>query len=267
MRISVIIPALNEEEPIAAVVRSCLTTGLPDEVIVVDNGSTDRTAERAQAAGAKVVAEPDPGYGRACAAGVQALSPHCEIVVFLDGDGSDCPEFMDRLVEPVIRGEQDFVIGSRTRGNREAGSMNFQQVFAGRIAGFLLRLLYGVRYSDMCPFRAIRRDALERLGMRETTYGPPGRGCGFWNCQWIIAAALVANRKCRERSEELSWPGPASSPLSFASRWSAQAKGSEPGPALRPLDPGSAKKCLEQPRAGGLQIVFPGAILFDKLPP
>jgi len=186
MRISVIIPALNEEEPIAAVVRSCLTTGLPDEVIVVDNGSTDRTAERAQAAGAKVVAEPDPGYGRACAAGVQALSPHCEIVVFLDGDGSDCPEFMDRLVEPVIRGEQDFVIGSRTRGNREAGSMNFQQVFAGRIAGFLLRLLYGVRYSDMCPFRAIRRDALERLGMRETTYG--------WNLEMQMRAARARLR-------------------------------------------------------------------------
>ncbi|HKP03507.1 MAG TPA: glycosyltransferase family 2 protein [Chthoniobacterales bacterium] len=186
MRISVIIPALNEEEPIAAVVRDCLATGLPDEVIVVDNGSTDRTAERARGAGAKVVAEPTPGYGRACAAGVSALSPDCEIVVFLDGDGSDCPEFMGQLVAPVVRGDQDFVIGSRTRGNREPGSMNFQQVFAGRIAGFLLRLLYGVRYSDMCPFRAIRRGALERLGMKEETYG--------WNLEMQMRAARARLR-------------------------------------------------------------------------
>jgi glycosyltransferase involved in cell wall biosynthesis len=186
MRISVIIPALNEEEPIAAVVRACLTTGLPDEVIVVDNASTDRTAERARGAGARVVAEPAPGYGRACAAGVRALSPDCEVVVFLDGDGSDCPEFMGRLIEPVIRNEQDFVIGSRTRGNREPGSMNFQQVFAGRIAGFLLRLLYGVRYTDMCPFRAIRRDALEGLGMKEQTYG--------WNLEMQMRAARARLR-------------------------------------------------------------------------
>ncbi|HMG06500.1 MAG TPA: glycosyltransferase family 2 protein [Chthoniobacterales bacterium] len=170
-RVSVIIPALNEEEPIAAVVRDCLTTGLPDEVIVVDNGSSDRTTECARTGGARVVAEPTPGYGRACAAGVRALSPECQIVVFLDGDGSDCPELMQQLVRPIADGKQDFVIGSRTRGKREAGSMNFQQVFAGHIAGVLLRMLYGVRYTDMCPFRAIRRDVLEGLGMKEKTYG------------------------------------------------------------------------------------------------
>lgn len=186
MKISVIIPALNEEEPIAAVVRDCLATGLPDEVIVVDNGSTDRTAERARGAGAKVVAEPTPGYGRACAAGIRALAPDCETVVFLDGDGSDCPEFMEQLVQPIIRDAQDFVIGSRTRGKREAGSMNFQQIFAGRIAGLLLRLLYGVRYSDMCPFRAIRRNALEKLGMREATYG--------WNLEMQMRAARAGLR-------------------------------------------------------------------------
>src|SRR6476469_5124100 len=169
--ISVIIPALNEEEPIADVVRECLATGLPGEVVVVDNGSSDRTAERAAAAGARVVSEPTPGYGRACAAGVRALSPDCDLVVFLDGDGSDCPEFISQLVVPIQRGEQDFVIGSRTRGQRERGSMNFQQVFAGRVAGWLLRLLYGVRYSDMCPFRAIRPAVLEKLGMKEQTYG------------------------------------------------------------------------------------------------
>ncbi|HYJ06882.1 MAG TPA: glycosyltransferase family 2 protein [Chthoniobacterales bacterium] len=181
-----IIPALNEEEPIAAVVRDCLATGLPGEVIVVDNGSTDRTAEHARAAGAKVAPEPTPGYGRACAAGIRALSANCEIVVFLDGDGSDCPEFMGQLVQPIIRNEQDFVIGSRTRGKRERGSMNFQQVFAGRIAGVLLRLLYGVRYSDMCPFRAIRRGALEKLGMKEATYG--------WNLEMQMRAPRAGLR-------------------------------------------------------------------------
>src|SRR3981081_2413822 len=156
--IAVIIPALNEEEPIAAVVHACLTTGLPGEVIVVDNGSSDRTAERAEAAGAKVVLEPTPGYGRACAAGIRALAPECDLVVFLDGDGSDCPEFMPQLVEPIRRSGQDFVIGSRTRGRREPGSMNFQQVFAGRIAGIFLRLLFGVKYFDDGPFPASRAD-------------------------------------------------------------------------------------------------------------
>ena len=130
--ISVIIPALDEEEPIAGVVGECLATGLPNEVIVVDNGSTDRTAERAHEAGARVVTAPR-GYGRACAAGVRALSPECHIVVFLDGDGSDVPAFMNQLVEPVALGTHDFVIGSRTRGQREPGSMNLQQIFAGRV--------------------------------------------------------------------------------------------------------------------------------------
>lgn len=199
--ISVVIPALNEEEPIAAVVRDCLGTGLPGEVLVVDNGSRDRTAERASAAGAKVVSEPTPGYGRACAAGVRALSPECDIVVFLDGDGSDCPEFMAQLVDPIRRDEQDFVIGSRTRGQRERGSMNFQQVFAGRVAGWWLRPLYGVRYTDMCPFRAIRRSALETLGMKEQTYG--------WNLEMQMRAArarlrileVPVNHRCRTGGE------------------------------------------------------------------
>jgi len=199
--ISVIIPALNEEEPITDVVRACLTTGLSGEVIVVDNGSSDRTAERAHAAGARVVSEPVPGYGRACAAGVRALAADCDLVVFLDGDGSDCPELMPQLVEPIRRGQQDFVIGSRTRGEREPGSMNFQQVFAGRAAGWLLRLLYGVRYTDMCPFRAIRRDALDRLGMKELTYG--------WNLEMQMRAArarlrileVPVNHRCRTGGE------------------------------------------------------------------
>jgi glycosyltransferase involved in cell wall biosynthesis len=175
-----VIPALDEEEPIAGVVRECLATGLPNEVIVVDNGSTDRTAERAHEAGARVVTAPR-GYGRACAAGVRALSPECDIVVFLDGDGSDVPAFMNQLVDPVAHGKHDFVIGSRTRGHREPGSMNLQQIFAGRLAGLILRFLYGVHYTDMSPFRAIRRDALERLDMREQTYG--------WNLEMQMKAA------------------------------------------------------------------------------
>ncbi len=177
----VIIPALNEEEPIADVVREVAATKIPAEIIVVDNGSSDRTAERAREAGARVVTEPVPGYGRACMAGMRALSPEYEIVVFLDGDGSDCPQFMNQLVDPIVAGTHDFVIGSRTLGQREPGSMNFQQILAGRIAGLVLRLLYGVRYTDMCPFRAIRRDALEKLGMREPTYG--------WNLEMQMKAA------------------------------------------------------------------------------
>src|SRR5881394_2590440 len=179
--INVIIPALNEEEPIGKVVRAVAATKIPSEIIVVDNGSTDQTAERARSAGARVIAEPQRGYGRACAAGVRALSPECDIVVFLDGDGSDVPAFMDQLVDPVARGTNDFVIGSRTRGRREPGSMNLQQIFAGRLAGLILRFLYGVRYTDMSPFRAIRRDALERLDMREQTYG--------WNLEMQMKAA------------------------------------------------------------------------------
>src|SRR5437763_3559344 len=119
--VSVIIPALNEEEPIAGVVTECFATSLPDEVIVVDNGSTDRTAERAREAGARVVTALR-GYGRACAAGIAALSPECDIVVFLDGDGSDVPAFMNQLIDPIAAGKFDFVIGSRMRGRRERGS-------------------------------------------------------------------------------------------------------------------------------------------------
>ena len=183
--ISIVIPALNEEEPIAGVVRS-IPREIVSEIIVVDNGSDDRTAERAHAAGARVVSEPRRGYGRACRAGVAAVAPKCEIIVFMDGDGSDCAELMNRLVGPVKARTHDFVIGSRTRGRREPGSMNFQQLFAGRAAGLLLRALYGVRYTDMCPFRAIRRDALARLGMREETYG--------WNLEMQMRAARAGLR-------------------------------------------------------------------------
>ena len=185
MWISVIIPALNEEEPIGGTVREVVATKVPREVVVVDNGSTDRTAERARNAGARVVSAPR-GYGRACAAGVAGVSGECELIVFLDGDGSDVPHFIPALVAPIINGTHDFVIGSRTRGRREPGSMNAQQVFAGYLAGILIRARYGARYTDMSPFRAIRRDALQRLGMREETYG--------WNLEMQMKAARARLR-------------------------------------------------------------------------
>lgn len=170
--ISVIIAALNEEEALPHVIKA-VPRSLADEIVVVDNGSRDRTAEVARAAGARVVTEPVPGYGRAFRAGLRSISPECEIVVFLDGDGSDCPEMMDRLVTPIIEDKCDFVIGSRTRGHREPGSMNPHQVFAGYMVGAILRVLYGVKSTDMGPFRAIRRETLESLRLREETYGWP----------------------------------------------------------------------------------------------
>ncbi len=180
MRVSAVIPALNEEATIAAVIRS-IPDHLVSEVVVVDNGSTDETAARARDAGARVVCQPSRGYGRACRTGVEAVSPIAEVVVFLDGDGSDCAEVMDRLLAPIAAGTHDFVLGSRVCGEREPGSMNGAQLLAGALAGAGVRLLYGVRYTDMCPFRAIRRAALLGLGMREETYG--------WNLEMQMKAA------------------------------------------------------------------------------
>ncbi len=178
-RVCVIIPALNEEANIAQVIAE-----LPAdifEVIVVDNGSTDTTALRAMAAGAIVVSEPVAGYGRACSAGASAASERSEILVFLDGDGSDNPALLPQLLAPILNGDYDFVIGSRVRGVREAGSMSAAQLLAGKIAGTVIQQLYGVRYTDMCPFRAIRRRAFLSLNMREQTYG--------WNVEMQMRAA------------------------------------------------------------------------------
>ena len=183
--VSVIIPCLNEEIPIAAVVREVLAQNV-SEVIVVDNGSTDATAEQASAAGARVIHEPVRGYGRACAAGVAAARTDCDIVCFLDGDGSDVPHFLSAVVSPIEAGAADFVMGSRLRGQREAGSMTPQQIVAGWIAGWLLRLSYGVRYTDMSPFRAMRIERLRSLGMREQTYG--------WNLEMQMRVAAAGLR-------------------------------------------------------------------------
>jgi glycosyltransferase involved in cell wall biosynthesis len=194
--VSVVIPCLNEEDAIGGVVAEVLAVGA-DEVLVIDNGSTDATAQRARAAGAEVVAAPVRGYGRACAAGLAAVSPRSDVVCFLDGDGSDVPTFMAALVDPIATGVADFTMGSRVRGRREAGSMTPQQLVAGRIAGILLRAAYGARMTDMSPFRAARPTALRALGLAEPTYG--------WNLemQMRVAAAgwriveLPVDHRCR----------------------------------------------------------------------
>jgi glycosyltransferase involved in cell wall biosynthesis len=181
--VSVVIPALNEAESIAAVVRE-MPWDLIHECIVVDNGSTDATASVAEAAGARVIHQPQKGYGRACAAGAAAATSN--ILVFMDGDGSDVPSDMHRLIEPIEADECDFVIGSRMRGTREPGSMLISQIFAGWLAGILLRLLYKVNYTDMGPFRAITREGLARLHMKEETYG--------WNLEMQMRAAQCGLR-------------------------------------------------------------------------
>ena len=186
--VAVIIPCLNEALPIAAVVREVLAQGV-DWVIVVDNGSTDNTAQQAAAAGASVVSEPRRGYGRACAAGVAAVPAGTEAVCFMDGDGSDVPKFLKSIVGPIALNEADFAMGSRLRGKREVGSMTPQQIVAGWLAGILMRLKYGVRVTDMSPFRALRLDCLRSLGMREQTYG--------WNLEMQMRVA-AAGLRCVE---------------------------------------------------------------------
>ena len=183
--VGVIIPCLNEESAIGPCVAALLAGGV-GEVIVVDGQSTDRTAERAVAAGAKVIVEPARGYGRAMLSGLAALAPTSTIVLFIDGDGSDRPDMIPSVLEPIESGRFDFVLGSRLRGEREPGSLGASQIVAGHLAGFLIRLFYGVRFTDMSPFRAIRRDALERLGMAERSFG--------WNLEMQMRVAAAGLR-------------------------------------------------------------------------
>ncbi len=179
----VVIPTFNEAESIATAVAE-LPRDVVDHVIVVDGGSRDGTPEKARNAGAAVIAV-GRGYGLACLKGAEA-APAGAIIVFMDGDGADDPAAIAALVAPIRAGTADFVIASRARGVREPGSMAWHQLLAGYVAGALMRLLYGVRYTDMCAFRAIRRDTLLKLSMRELTYG--------WNLEMQMRVARAGLR-------------------------------------------------------------------------
>jgi glycosyltransferase involved in cell wall biosynthesis len=181
-RVSVIIPTFNEVEAIATVIRE-IPRDIAAEVIVADGGSIDGTQDAAHRAGARVV-DAGRGYGRACLAGAEAAA--CDVIVFLDGDGADRGDLLASIAGPVLADTHDFVLASRTRGKRDPGSMLWHQVLAGRIAGWGMGALYGTRYSDMCAYRAIGRDTLRRLDMREMTYG--------WNIEMQMKAARAGLR-------------------------------------------------------------------------
>jgi len=176
--VAVVIPTFNEAESIGAVVAG-LPRDIVNRVIVADGGSSDGTRERAQTAGAEVITV-GRGYGLACLAGAQAAAD-ADILVYMDGDGADDAAAIAALIAPIAAGTGDFVIASRARGKREPGSMSWHQLVAGRVIGALIGILYGARYTDMCALRAIRRDTLLALGMREMTYG--------WNLEMQMRAA------------------------------------------------------------------------------
>ncbi|MGO9816736.1 MAG: glycosyltransferase family 2 protein [Acidocella sp.] len=180
--VAVIIPTLNEAEAIGAVIAE-LPKDVVNEIIVADSGSTDGTQEAASLAGARVLDVRERGYGRACAAAAAAASPECDIIVFMDGDGADRADLIGQLIAPLRAGTHDFVIASRVKELRERGSMSAHQVFAGHALGFAIGYLTGVHYTDMCAYRAIRRAALERLAMREMTYG--------WNIEMQFKVARL----------------------------------------------------------------------------
>lgn len=170
MQVALVIPALNEQDSIQTTLRS-LPSGVFERVIVADNGSTDETARFATEAGAVVVREPHRGYGAACLAGLAALPDSTEAVVFMDADGSDDPADLPLLLGPLERDEADMVIGSRSLGEAEPGALTPQQRFGSALAAFLIRILHGYRYTDLGPYRAIRRSSLDRIGMRDRNYG------------------------------------------------------------------------------------------------
>ena len=184
-RVVVIIPAYNEEKSIGKVVAD-IPKNLVNEVVVVNNNSKDNTAEVARAAGATVVHETRPGYGFACLKGIEYitnLNPKPTIVVFIDGDYSDHPEELPYLLLPIIEGRADMVIGSRALGQRESGSMMPQQVFGNWLATRMMKFMYGIQYTDLGPFRAIRFESLLQLNMQDTTYG--------WTVEMQLKAAKL----------------------------------------------------------------------------
>ncbi|MCH9764715.1 MAG: glycosyltransferase family 2 protein [Alphaproteobacteria bacterium] len=181
--IAVVIPTLNEEQAIARVIGD-----IPhwvDKVIVADNASQDGTRSVARALGADVVVEPDRGYGAACQRGIAASDAY-DIIVFLDGDYSDYPQDMARLVDPIAANDADLVIGSRVNASRNNGSLTVQQRFGNWLACTLIRHLFGVAFTDLGPFRAIRADALSSLNMQDRAYG--------WTVEMQIRAAKAGLR-------------------------------------------------------------------------
>lgn len=182
-KVKVVIPANNEEQSIGLVVRD-IPKDIVSEIVVVNNASTDNTVAVAREAGATVLDEPVPGYGRACLKGISYLAApdkQPDILVFLDGDYSDYPEELGDVIAPILNGKADMVIGSRALGQREGGSMTFPQVFGNWLATTLMRLFYRVRFTDLGPFRAIRFDKLLEINMVDKTYG--------WTVEMQVKAA------------------------------------------------------------------------------
>jgi glycosyltransferase involved in cell wall biosynthesis len=184
MRISVVIPTRNEAGSIALVLKDIPRPPVTD-IVVVDAGSTDGTTEIARAHGAQVVVEPRLGYGRACLTGIEHVSPS-DIIVFLDGDYSDRPEELPSLIDPIVTGRADIVIGSRLTGNRARGALPWHSVAGNRTAAWLIRVLYGARITDLGPFRAASGDTIRSLGLRETSYG--------WAVELILRGAMNGKR-------------------------------------------------------------------------
>ena len=185
-KISVIIPAFNEESSIGLVLNDLPRKTL-HEIIVVDNGSTDNTAEVALESGARVVQEKRKGYGSACLRGIAELNQP-DIVVFLDGDYSDFPEDIDQLIQPILSGEKDFVLGSRMILPESRAALLPQARYGNRLAVFLMRIFFGHRYTDLGPFRAIRHESLEKIGMQDINFG--------WTVEMQIKAVRNGLRIC-----------------------------------------------------------------------
>ena len=186
-KIDVVIPAYNEEKSIAKVIAD-IPKDTVNEVVVVNNNSSDKTRSVAEMAGATVIDEMRPGYGFACLKGIDYLKQkgQTDILVFLDGDYSDYPKQLPDVVEPIVTGNVDLVIGSRALGNRENGSMTFPQVFGNWLATNLLKLFYRVEFTDLGPFRAISFNKLLEMDMQDTTYG--------WTVEMQVKAAKLKYR-------------------------------------------------------------------------